>query len=129
MKRRRQGALAVEMALTVPILFMFVFAALEFAGMNVIRHTVDNAAYEAARRGIVPGATAADVVNEATQIMGFVGARNVTVDVVPATITQDTEEITVTVNVPVADNGWMTPIIFDPSDVMVGRCRMLREEY
>ena len=126
---RRRGSLTVEMAVTLPVLFLFVFAALEFAGMNVIRHTVDNAAYEAARRGIVPGATVADVVNEATVIMGFVGAENVTVNVVPATITQDTDELTVTVNVPVAGNGWMSPMIFGDTDVMVGECRMFREDY
>lgn len=128
-KNSRKGAVTVEMALTVPILFLMVFASMEFAGMNVMRHTVDNAAYEAARHGIVPGATAADVVNEATSIMNAVGATNINVDVVPNTITNDTEEITVTVTVPVAGNGWMTPIFFDESSVLTGQCRMEREEF
>lgn len=128
-KLRRKGAVTVEMAITVPILFLFVFAALEFCGMNNMRHTVDNAAYEAARRGIVPGARTPDVIAEATTIMSYVGARNVNVDVVPATITDDTNELTVTVTVPVAGNGWLSPIFFRDSDTLVGQCRMAREEY
>ena len=106
-----------------------VFASMEFAGMNVMRHTVDNAAYEAARHGIVPGATTADVVDEATSIMNAVGASNISVAVVPNTITNDTREITVTVTVPVAGNGWISPIFFDESSALTGECRMQREEF
>ena len=45
----RRGAAAVEFAMTVPILFMLLFAALELGRMNMIRQTANNAAYEAAR--------------------------------------------------------------------------------
>lgn len=124
----RKGAVTVEMAIAVPILFLMVFAALEFCGMNVMRHSVDNAAYEAARRGIVPGATVADVEATADLIMTAAGATNIQVDVVPAVITEDIEELTVTVTLPVAGNGWITPIFFNSNDVLVGRCHMLREE-
>lgn len=117
------------MAITVPILFLMVFASLEFCGVNVQRHTADNAAYEAARRGIVPGATAQDVRDEANRIMAFVGARNITVDVTPATITDLTEELTVRVELPIADNGWLSPMFFSASDVVVRECRMSREEF
>lgn len=127
--RRRKGAVTVEMAVTVPILFLFVFAALEFCGMNNMRHTVDNAAYEAARRGIVPGARTPDVVTEATNIMSFVGARNVNVTVDPAAFDDSTPELTVTVTVPAAGNGWLTPMFFRNTDMLVGQCRMAREEY
>ena len=117
------------MAIAVPFLFLFVFAALEFAGMNNMRHTVDNAAYEAARRSIVPGATSVDVIAEATSIMNAVGARNINVNVDPTTITNDTQEINVTVTVPVVGNGWLSPVFFADSDVLTGQCRMLREEF
>lgn len=127
-QRQRQGAVTVEMAIAVPILFLMVFAALEFCGMNVMRHSVDNAAYEGARRGIVPGATVADVETQANLIMAAAGATNIVVDVVPPVITNDIEELTVTITVPVADNGWITPIFFDRNDVLVGSCHMLREE-
>lgn len=127
--KKRRGAVTVELAFAIPILFLFVFASLEFCGMNNLRHTVDNAAYEGARRGIVPGATRADVVAEATRLMATIGARGVIVDVVPATITDETEEVTVTVRVPVAANGWTGPLLFDSAAELVGQCSMLREEY
>ena len=126
--QRRRGSLTVEFAITVPILFLMVFAAIEFCGMNVMRHSVDNAAYEAARRGIVPGATATDVRNVANDIMATVGARNVQVVVDPSTIGSATPEITVTVTVPVANNGWIAPIFFSSADVLRGQCHLLREE-
>lgn len=130
MKRRhaRQGAVTVEMAIAAPILFLFVFAALEVAGMNVVRHSVDNAAYEAARRGIVPGATLADIRAEANLIMTAAGARNFTIDVAPPVITDETEELTVTVTVPVADNRWTWPRFFLRGEIISGQCHMLREE-
>lgn len=117
------------MAITAPILFLILFASLEFAGVNIQRHTADNAAYEAARRGIVPGATAADVQAEATRIMSFVGARDITVDVVPAVINDTTPELTVRLEVPIARNGWLTPIFFNATDAIVRECTMTREEF
>jgi len=42
---RRCGVAAVEFALTAPILFLFLFAALELGRMNMIRQTANNAAY------------------------------------------------------------------------------------
>ncbi len=116
------------MAIVAPILFIMLFAAIEFCGMNVQRHTADNAAYEAARRGIVPGATAADCEDVANRIMATVGAQNITVDVVPPNIFDTTEQVQVTVTVPVVNNGWITPIFFDDSDTIVARATMLREE-
>ena len=59
--RKRTGATTVEFAITVPILFSLLFTAFEFSRMNVIRQTAVNAAYEGARRGIVPGASETDV--------------------------------------------------------------------
>ena len=57
----RPGAVLVEMAITSSLAFLFFFAALEFCRVAMIRHTVENALYEGARTGIVPGATTAEV--------------------------------------------------------------------
>ena len=56
---RRTGATAVEFAIVAPIFYTLVIASLEFGRLNIIRHTADQAAYEAARFAMVPGATAA----------------------------------------------------------------------
>lgn len=108
-KATRRGATVVEFAITAPLFLLFLMAAFEFGWLNVMRHTADNAAYEAARHVIVPGAKASEGVARAQSILNAVGARNATVTVSPSTITSDTKEVTVTVEIPVDDNALVTP--------------------
>ncbi len=107
--RRRLGATAVEFAIVAPVFFVFVIAAFEFGRLNVIRHTADNAAYEGARRAMVPGATAAEASSEAERILRTVGARGAKVTINPATLGPEVNQVTVTVDVPLSQNGWITP--------------------
>jgi Flp pilus assembly protein TadG len=107
--QQRRGAVMVEFAIVAPVFFMILFAMFEFSRLNIIRHTADNAAYEAARLAIVPGATAADATAEANRILRVVGTRNATVNVTPAAITEDTQEVTVQIAVPMNDNALVTP--------------------
>jgi Flp pilus assembly protein TadG len=108
-RRLRRGATLVEFALVLPLFFLFLFAAFEFGWMNVLRHTADNAAYEAARHAMVPGATAAEATSKATALLKTIGARNAKVTVSPSTITSSTDKITVTIDVPMADNALVIP--------------------
>jgi Flp pilus assembly protein TadG len=105
----RRGAAVVEFAITVPIFFLFLLAAFEFGWMNVLRHTADNAAYEAARAAMVPGGTAADATAKANSILKIVRARNAKVTVTPAVITTTTKEVTVDVDVPLSSNALVLP--------------------
>jgi len=116
------------MAIVTPLLFLLVFASVKFAGMNMIRHTVDNAAYEAARRGMVPNATAADCVATATSIMNTVGANGTAVDVQPSVIQDDTEQIQVTVSVACDENGFLAPKFFSGLR-MEGTSTLTREQF
>ena len=97
---KRRGAAAVEFAVTAPILFIIFFAMIEFARFNMIRHGIDCAVYEGARRGIVPGATVNDVQGAATSILNAVSAIDGSVTVVPGALTPETTQVTVTVSVP-----------------------------
>ena len=92
-----------------PIFIVMIVASFEFARLNVIRHTADNAAYEAARHAIVPGATVAEAIAKANAVLNVSGARQAQITVSPSTLTPDTEEITVTVEIPMGQNGWITP--------------------
>jgi Flp pilus assembly protein TadG len=105
----RTGAVAVEFAITAPIFFLFLLAAFEFGWLNVMRHTADNAAYEAARTAIVPGATAAEAMAKATSLLNVVGARGATINITPSTITNSTTAVTVAVDLPMSRNGLITP--------------------
>lgn len=124
--RRCSGATTVEFAITVPILFAVLFTAFELSRMNVIRQTAVNAAYEGARRGIVPGVTEADVENVALGIMNVVGSRGTTVTIAPPVLTPDVTEVTVTVSVPLEQNAWVTSRFFVGKIVQTS-CTLKRE--
>ena len=126
--RFRKGAALVEFAITLPILFTVLFAAIEFSRVNAIRHSVANAAYEGARRGVVPGATETDTQSAATAILTAVCVRDAVVTVNPSVITEDTSEITVTIDVPLNQNTWITPKFFR-DDILTSSCTLTREEY
>jgi Flp pilus assembly protein TadG len=105
----RRGATAVEFALAAPVFFLFLLAAFEFGWLNVIRHTADNAAYEAARTAMVPGATAAEATAKANNLLNIVGARSAQITVTPATVTPETDQVTVTIDIPMNKNGLVVP--------------------
>jgi Flp pilus assembly protein TadG len=109
MRQRRGGAAAVEFAITAPVFFLFMLAAFEFGWLNVMRHTADNAAYEAARAAIVPGATAADAKAKAAGLLKIVGARGVTISISPGTVTTSTKAVKVAIDVPMNRNGLILP--------------------
>lgn len=104
--KHRRGTVLTEYALTFPIVMLFFFASFEFCRFSMLSHTVDNAVYEAARRGIIPGATTAQLDAEARQILGTLGVRDATIDVAPAAIDESTPAVTVTVSVPFDANSF-----------------------
>ena len=102
---RRTGATAVEFAIVAPIFFTLVIAALEFGRLNIILHTADQAAYEAARHAKVPGATAAEARKRAEGMLKIVGTRDAKVTIIGPT----DDQVTVNVDVPLNKNGWIAP--------------------
>ncbi len=122
----RRGAVTVEMAITMPLLFLVVFASVEFGRMNMMRHTVDNAAYEAARKAIIPGASASEADVEARRIMSIIGAKGVSVVVTPANIDLDTRQVNVRVTVNADQNGFIANTFFRGKQ-LVGSVTMNRE--
>lgn len=104
----RTGNVTVEMAVCLPILFLIMFGAIEFSRMNMLRHSIDNAAYEGARRGIVPGASASQCLAAATKVLQAVKAKNYTITVTPNSITDATTQLTVSVQLPLQSNSYVT---------------------
>ena len=94
----------------------------------MIRQTANNAAYEGARRAIVPGATAADAFNAATSMLATVGTSDATVTVDPTVIQEDTPQVTVTVTVPMNSNGYVAPNFFKDK-TFVSSLTLAREIY
>lgn len=108
-QKLRRGATAVEFAIVAPIFFLLMMASFEFSRMNVIRHTADNAAYEAARHAMVPGATAAEAVAKANSILNTVGTRGARVTITPTALGPTVDTISVSIDVPLNQNGWIVP--------------------
>ena len=102
----RRGAVTVEFALVVPVLFLFIFGIIEFARLNTLRNSIENAAYEGARRAIIPGGTADKATAEALLVMKSVSVHNAKVHVSPAVIDSTTTDVTVTVDVPLNGAAW-----------------------
>lgn len=105
----RRGATLVEFALVTPVFLLFMFAAIEFAHLNTLRNTAINAAYEAARKVVVPGGKSAEAEREAARILAAVGTTKFTVEVTPDVITDDTRSVTVSIRVPYEENALMVP--------------------
>lgn len=121
----RRGTVTVELALVLPVLFLFLFAAFEFSRLNMLKHLAEIAAYEGARNAVVVGATANDVASKANSILAAGSVSNATVTTTPATITPETTEVRVDISVPVDGNFWLLPT-FTSSSVS-GTC-LLRTE-
>lgn len=122
----RRGALTVEFAITLGLAFFFFFAAFEFCRVYMIGHTAENAIYEGARAGIVPGATSNEVESRTREILNTIGVRNVSVNVTPNTLLNDTPELTVAVDIPV-DQNLFSPVRFFRGAVLTRSFTMRRE--
>jgi Flp pilus assembly protein TadG len=108
----RQGAVLVEMAVTIGLAFFFFFAALEFCRVSMIRHTVEHALYEGARAGIVPGATVSEVQTRARNVLRTVGLSTINIDVTPSVLTQSTRDVSVRIRLPLDQNLYAPAFFF-----------------
>ncbi len=106
----RRGTTTVEFALTAPILFFLLMGAIEFSRANMLQHTAVVAATEGARRGIIPGATATECEQAATNELAAVGFSSAEVVIDPTVINDDTSQVTVSVSIPMSgENGFVLP--------------------
>jgi Flp pilus assembly protein TadG len=103
-KANRKGVVAVELAVTAPVILLLFFGMWEACRLINIRETLAVASMEGARKGVVPGATATDATNAAKNICSLVGVNNPTI---ATTLTSATA--TVTITVPLDQYAWVTP--------------------
>lgn len=108
-RRDRWGAYIVEFALCTPVLFLVIFGCIEIARFMYFRQAIDQAAYEAAREGVITGARVNDVIDTANTMLTAYGVTHSTVTVTPTTIDEDTATVTVTISANFAANSWVTP--------------------
>ena len=107
---RRRGAAMVELAIVAPIFFTLLFAGLEFSRVSLVRNGANNAAYQAARRIMVPGATLTDAETEAGRLLGVLGVNTFVLTVTPDPVTPSTDRVTVRIAISARDNGWVSAV-------------------
>jgi Flp pilus assembly protein TadG len=127
-KSERAGVLTVEMAICLPLLFLFLFACYEIAHANMLMHATESAAYEAARIGIVPGTKNDKIEDAAKFVLNSVGINDFTMTMTPTTITSSTPRVKIEINVPFRNNTSI-PQIFVQSPVFHGECELSREVF
>ena len=112
-RKRRRGAATVEFAFVGSALFVILFAGIEFARANMVRNTIENAAYEGARVGIISGATSGECSAAADSYLQITGIHDATVNVTPSVIDHTTTQVSVSITVPMnLQNGYVFPRFF-----------------
>ncbi len=124
----RRGTTVVELAIVAPIIFLLLFCAIDFSRANSIRNTAENAAYEAARRAIVPGSTNLDAQTAANEILNILSIKNAAVSVTPSSITTATKQVSVTISIPLGDNLYASNQ-FLKCRTLTRTCTLTREQF
>jgi len=136
-RRDRRGATVVEFAFVAPLIFLFVFASIEFGRAFMAIHSLEGAASDGCRAAVVAGADTADVntaVTAALQGAGISGYTvNVSSDGSPLTSSaqfgsvEQWAAITVTVSVPYSSVSWLPIPGYLPSFTLQSTATLPRE--
>ena len=99
----------VEFAVVAPLLFLFIFAMIEFGRMVMVEQILTNAAREGARRGILEQTTPSEVETLVSDYLTGSSVSGATVSVSPASFHQVGfgDPVTVTVSVPYGQVSWL----------------------
>ena len=125
-QRQRRGAATVEFAITLPVALLLLFGMIEFSRIYLICNSTANAAYEGARRAIIPGGTADQARAAALDVLNRSTVREATIAVEPITIEPRSPLVTVTVEVAANRNSWIpAPLFF--GGTIVRTCSLSRE--
>ena len=107
-KGERRGVAAVEMAVCLPVLFLIFFGSIDLIRYNLLRNIVAHATYEAARTGIVEGATIEEVsATVAAELAPFGKDLDYELAMTPNSLPDDDDdEMTITLTCDIRKGGW-----------------------
>lgn len=105
----RNGVAALEMAVCLPVLFLIFFGSIDLIRYNLLRNIVAHATYEAARTGIVEGATVEEVTaTVATELAPFGKDLEYELEMTPNALPDEDEgSITITLTCDIRKGGWI----------------------
>ena len=125
----RRGAAAVEFALVAPLIFLFLFAIIEFGRGLMVVHALESAAREGCRVAVRWDGTLAEVqttVDARLQTFG-VSSHTITIDPNPPTNACQWEPITLTISVSYDNVGWLPLSGILDGITLTGSCTMPQE--
>ena len=112
-RNRSRGVAAVEFALTLPVLIVFLLGLLETGRLIQVQHTLTAAAAMGAREAVLPTATATAVAGDVRAYIVGNGIAASTVTVAPEpTAAAPGTLITVTVSTNFADASWLGGVMY-----------------
>jgi hypothetical protein len=113
-KKSRRGAALVELAVSLPVLFLITMATVETCRVIYLRQSIKIAAFEAARLSILPNATFEIVKIQTDCVLLGRNIRNyeVTCTPDPPSSAKEGDLITIRITAPIAENSLMTSWIY-----------------
>ena len=123
---QRRGVTTVEFAIISNVLFLMIFACIEFARVNMVRNLSNDAAYFAARTVMVPGATTDEAIDEVDRIMSSMLSNGYSVSV--DEMNDESSHVSVTVTVDLTEVALFTPMFFT-NQSLSSTARLRTERY
>lgn len=127
---RRRGAAVVELAVVTPLLLTMLFGIMEFGRVFMVSETLNTAAREACRVGILQGSTTSDVEQRFMQAVAPLGSA-VTSDMLTVEeVVPDGQSYTVvnvTVNVPYQNVSLFGDLLGLKTTTLSATCSMRKE--
>lgn len=127
---QRRGATAVEFAIVAQVLFACVFAAFEFSRLHVMRNMAQDAAYLTARNSMVPGASDAEAIAHAEDLLALVGTQGAQIIINDDNpIDEDSSEVHVQIRIPMSQNAVLITGFIPQDKMIIANASMRTERY
>lgn len=108
-RRRRTGTAAIEFAAVAPVVFLVVFACIEFGRALMAAQSLEEASRSGCRVAVLRGTTSADIQTEIDRVLGPSGITQYSLATTPADIVaaERWATVTVTINANFNDMTWL----------------------
>lgn len=128
-RRRTRGAAAVEFALVAPIFVLLVFGMIDVGRAVMVQDLMTSAARDGARKAILEGSTASEVVSQVTDYLAASSVPSATVTVTPNPLNSAAigDPVSVTVQVPFDSASWLPSSWFFKGATLEATVVMRRE--
>lgn len=128
-KQRRRGSATVELAVVAPVVFLLIFAAVEFGRLLMAMHGLEEAAREGCRQAILVESTSTEVQDTVAARLGTFGISGYTLTTEPSPPTDacQFEPVTVKITVPYTGVSWLPTPKFLGAIQLNASCTFSRE--